>query len=94
MLTHYEELHLKAEEIYNNDYSPETSDDSQYCHEQSFKWGFQEGSEYELNYFIKKSVAWLSRLRHDRGPVFDEYWLNRYRNAMKDDEWYNKLKEK
>lgn len=98
MLEHYEEIYLNAEEIYNKDYSPESSDDSQYCHEQSFKWGFQEGAEYNRDYFIEKSVTWLSRLKQARGssisvPVFDEYWLNRYRDAMKDDEWYNQLKD-
>ena len=39
---------IKAEDIYNKEYST-----GEYCHEQSFKWGFQEGYEYALNKVYK-----------------------------------------
>ena len=36
-----EEVFIKANDIYNEEYSK-----GEYCHEQSFKWGFQEGYNY------------------------------------------------
>ena len=36
-----EEVFIKANDIYNEEYSK-----GEYCHEQSFKWGFQEGYSY------------------------------------------------
>lgn len=36
-----EEVFIKADDIYNEEYSK-----GEYCHEQSFKWGFQEGYNY------------------------------------------------
>ena len=36
-----EEMFIKANDIYNEEYSK-----GEYCHEQSFKWGFQEGYNY------------------------------------------------
>lgn len=37
----FEEIYNAFEKIYNKEYSK-----GEYCHEQSFKWGFQEGVEF------------------------------------------------
>ena len=42
--TEFEAMYEKSEEIYNEEYSK-----GEYCHEQSFKWGFQEGFDYAMN---------------------------------------------
>lgn len=40
----FETMYEKSEEIYNEEYSK-----GEYCHEQSFKWGFQEGFDYAMS---------------------------------------------
>ena len=37
----FDDMYMACEEEYNNNYSH-----GEYCHEQSFKWGFQEGVNY------------------------------------------------
>ena len=37
----FDDMYIASEEEYNNNYSH-----GEYCHEQSFKWGFQEGVNY------------------------------------------------
>ena len=37
----FEDIYMASEEEYKNNYSH-----GEYCHEQSFKWGFQEGVDY------------------------------------------------
>lgn len=37
----FEEIYNESERIYEKDYST-----GEYCHEQSFKWGFQEGVKF------------------------------------------------
>ena len=39
----FETMYNESERIYNEEYST-----GEYCHEQSFKWGFQEGFEYAM----------------------------------------------
>ena len=90
MLTHYEETLLTAEDIYNKDYNPETTENSQYCHEQSFKWGFEEGANYEHKYFVEKAVNYLKTLKEQDSSgrivsVFDEYWLKKFSDVMNED---------
>lgn len=46
----FEKMHNASEEVYNKEYSTE-----EYCHEQSFKWGFQEGVEWDR----KKLIEWI-----------------------------------
>ena len=89
IITEYEEGLLKAEEIYNEDYNPNTSDDYQYCHEQSFKWGFQEGCDWKKKQMIDKARKWLSGLRLQAANgkpkcVFDDYWMNRFVKMMEE----------
>lgn len=37
----FEDMYMASEEEYKNNYSH-----GEYCHEQSFKWGYQEGVDY------------------------------------------------
>jgi hypothetical protein len=53
----------KADEIYQKDYST-----GEYCHEQSFKWGFQEGCE-----LAEKDLGWISV--KDRLPEKDGWYF-------------------
>ena len=39
----FETMYYESEKIYNKEYSK-----GEYCHEQSFKWGFQEGFDYAM----------------------------------------------
>ena len=89
IITEYEEDLLKAEEIYNEEYNPDTSDDHQYCHEQSFKWGFQVACDWKKKQMIDKARKFLSGLKiqiADGKPhhVFDEYWMNRFVKMMEE----------
>ena len=38
-----ETMYNESERIYNEEYST-----GEYCHEQSFKWGFQEGFDFAM----------------------------------------------
>lgn len=40
----FSEMYEQSEKIYNTDYNK-----GEYCHEQSFKWGFQEGTKYAID---------------------------------------------
>ena len=51
-------MHNESERIYNEEYST-----GEYCHEQSFKWGFQEGFQFSNKKMIEKVCEWL-----------DEHW--------------------
>lgn len=50
----------KADEVYQKDYST-----GEYCHEQSFKWGFQEGYEQAEKATIERAIAWLKEHAND-----------------------------
>lgn len=39
----FETMYNESERVYNKDYST-----GEYCHEQSFKWGFQEGFDFAM----------------------------------------------
>ena len=39
----FETMYNESERIYNEEYST-----GEYCHEQSFKWGFQEGFDFAM----------------------------------------------
>lgn len=39
----FEIMYNESERVYNKDYST-----GEYCHEQSFKWGFQEGFDFAM----------------------------------------------
>ena len=45
-----------GERIYNEDYST-----GEYCHEQSFKWGFQEGVQFSNKKMIEKACEWIKK---------------------------------
>ena len=36
----------ESERLWEEEYDPKVKSENAYCHEQSFKWGFQEGMEY------------------------------------------------
>ena len=57
----------KADEIYQKDYST-----GEYCHEQSFKWGFQEGYEATEKNLILKAKRWITKI-HRVCDITDEY---------------------
>lgn len=57
----FEELYNESERIYKKDYST-----GEYCHEQSFKWGFQEG----VNFAEKKLTEWHTP---DEIPTLNEF---------------------
>ena len=42
-ITDFEAMYSESERIYNEEYST-----GEYCHEQSFKWGFQEGFDFVM----------------------------------------------
>lgn len=44
----------KADKVYQKDYST-----GEYCHEQSFKWGFQEGYEQSEKDVLEKAIVWM-----------------------------------
>ena len=44
----------RGERIYNEDYST-----GEYCHEQSFLWGFQEGFQFSNKKMIEKALEWI-----------------------------------
>lgn len=50
----FERMYLASEKEYNDNYSS-----GGYCHEQSFKWGFQEGSEWKEKETIEKACEYL-----------------------------------
>ena len=56
----FEAMYKESERIYNKEYST-----GEYCHEQSFKWGFQEGFEYAKKVKIENACEWL-----------DEHWID------------------
>ena len=39
----FDKMYYESERVYNKDYST-----GEYCHEQSFKWGFQEGFDFAM----------------------------------------------
>ena len=39
----FEAMYNESERIYNEEYST-----GEFCHEQSFKWGFQEGFDFAM----------------------------------------------
>ena len=45
----FSEMYEQSEKIYNTDYNK-----GEYCHEQSFKWGFQEGTEFAKKLFMER----------------------------------------
>ena len=51
-----EAMYNESERIYNEEYLT-----GEYCHEQSFKWGFQEGFEYAKKVMIEKSYMWMGQ---------------------------------
>ena len=50
----FEDMYMASEEEYKNNYSH-----GEYCHEQSFKWGFQEGVEFVEGEFIDRLKEYL-----------------------------------
>lgn len=55
----------KADEVYQKDYST-----GEYCHEQSFKWGFQEGYEQGEKDTVKRAIEWMEYAK-EIGMTFD-----------------------
>ena len=53
----FEAMYNESERIYNEEYST-----GEFCHKQSFKWGFQEGFQFS-NKKMMKAYEWL-----------DEHW--------------------
>lgn len=43
VVNNFEIMYNESERVYNKDYST-----GEYCHEQSFKWGFQEGFDFAM----------------------------------------------
>ena len=52
----FEAMYNESERIYNEEYST-----GEFCHEQSFKWGFQEGFQFSNKKMIDKACEWLIR---------------------------------
>lgn len=50
----FEAMYDESERIYNEEYST-----GEFCHEQSFKWGFQEGFDFAKKVMIEKSYMWM-----------------------------------
>lgn len=42
----YIETINESEKLWNEEYDPKAKDENCFCHEQSFKWGFQEGVDW------------------------------------------------
>ena len=55
----FEAMYNESERIYNEEYST-----GEYCHEQSFKWGFQEGFQFSNKKMIEKACEWLIENRN------------------------------
>lgn len=45
----FSEMYEQSEKINNTDYNK-----GEYCHEQSFKWGFQEGFDFVMKLIKRK----------------------------------------
>ena len=69
----FEEMYNESERIYKKDYST-----GEYCHEQSFKWGFQEG----VKFAEKTLTKWH---KPDEIPSLDKF--NMAKNIIIKDEY-------
>ena len=81
----FEAMYNESERIYNEEYST-----GEYCHEQSFKWGFQEGFEYAKKMMIEKACEWFINnwreyvYQDGDGIVHFGHWESDFRKAMED----------
>lgn len=48
------DMHQAADDIYEKDYS-----EGDHCHQQSFKWGFQEGVEWKTEKLLEDVFDWV-----------------------------------
>ena len=55
----FETMYNESERVYNKDYST-----GEYCHEQSFKWGFQEGFDFAMK-LIKGEQIDINNIIYD-----------------------------
>ena len=76
----FEAMYNESERIYNEEYST-----GEYCHEQSFKWGFREGFDFAKNVMIERACKWIKK------EILDDYqgviWGNiveDFRKAMEE----------
>ena len=85
-----EQMFDAFEKKYNNNYST-----GQYCHDASFKWGFQEGAEWMQRKMINKVCEWLKSQLNDNVTyeavglygdkvIISEEGLENFRKAMEE----------
>ena len=61
----FEKMYNESERVYHKDYST-----GEYCHEQSFKWGFQEGFDFEDS-FAKVHLNYRRYYINTNGNFYD-----------------------
>lgn len=80
----FETMYNESERIYNEEYST-----GEYCHEQSFKWGFQEGFQFSNKKMIEKACECLIKF-HNWPTQYEEYatlqeeFIKEFRKAMEE----------
>lgn len=79
----FEAMYNESERIYNEEYST-----GEFCHEQSFKWGFQEGFDFAKRVMIEKVYGWLDEHWNDYFSENDDFngWnmMSDFRKAMEE----------
>ena len=78
-----EQMFDACEKEYNN-YST-----GQYCHDASFKWGFQEGAEWMQKMMIDKACECIIKLhnwptQYEEFAKFQEEFIKAFRKAMEE----------
>ena len=79
----FEAMYNESERIYNEEYST-----GEYCHEQSFKWGFQEGFQFSNKKMIDNVYEWLDEHWNDYFEENEDFngWrmMRDFRKAMEE----------
>lgn len=81
--TEYAAMFDKIDELWQNNYG----DGQEYCHEQSFSWGFQEGAGWAQGESIHKDIAYKA-FNNVLGGIIDSGfdmsidWLYRFKKEI------------
>ena len=84
----YEKIMEKADEVFEKDYST-----GQFCHKQSFIWGFQEGADCVLEAIQKKHGLTFTPILRLLEMIEPEKWQSSNRGNGYAEKLMNKLKE-